>query len=222
MVFCEHVLRSVPVLRCEACPFAASESQDGACPVCAGGVDCAGSVLPIARNPIGSSFPPAVAAALPVGLALVGPVVCVQDELPWAGVARSPVLSESLSGVPVVNGAGALVGLLPAASIALAGWNAAAPQTSFVADHAMSAATIHEVESLGDAFAKMGQCRLRELTVISDGLAVVGILRDLDALRFVAHVARTGARPRPERAARSDRLSGGPRARVTIHRDRAT
>jgi CBS domain-containing protein len=127
------------------------------------------------------------------------PVVCVQDELPWAGVARSPVLSESLSAVPVVNGAGALVGLLPAASIALAGWSAAHP--SSVADYAMSAATIHEVESLGDAFAKMSQCRLRELTVISDGLAVVGILRDLDALRFVAHVARTGARPSPERAA---------------------
>ena len=68
------------------------------------------------------------------------------------------------------------------------------------ADHAVSAPSVGETESLSNAFTMMGLRRVRELTVIDEDRLVVGTLRDPDALRFVAHVARTGKRPAPEGA----------------------
>jgi predicted transcriptional regulator len=152
-------------------------------------------VLSIDGNATGSWFPPAVAANLPVGLALVRPFVCVRVELPWIDVASASVLAEEPHGAPVVDCSGRLVGLLPAAAIERAFRNAPADSFASAADCTVSAASIEETESLGSAFTMMGMRRLRELTVIDDGGIVVGVLRDVDALRFVAHVARTGQRP---------------------------
>jgi CBS domain-containing protein len=101
--------------------------------------------------------------------------------------------------VPVVDGAGALVGVLSAT--ARAGLRAPADGLTSVGDCASCAVWVHESESLGDAFATMGARHLRELTVVGDGQNVVGVLRDVDALHFVSYIARTGMRPTPERAA---------------------
>src|ERR1700690_2471106 len=94
-VFCEDILRSVPIGRCESCSFAgpmAPMSHDGV-------VDCGRSALPIVNSGV-AMFPPAVAAALPVGLALARPVVCAVEHLPWVAVARTPILRDSPGGVP--------------------------------------------------------------------------------------------------------------------------
>jgi CBS domain-containing protein len=194
LIFCEGELRSVPVSRCEACPFVGPKSS------AAGGdgvVDCGRTLLPIGGGL--TAFPPDVAATLPVGLALWGPVVCVQGDLPLVDLPRALTLARNAGGVPVVDRVGALVGILPAAEIAAGG--TALDRLASVADRAVAAASVHETESLGRAFGTMGARHVREVTVIGDDLAVVGVLRDLDALRFVAYVSRTGTRPAPDRAA---------------------
>jgi hypothetical protein len=43
--------------------------------------------------------------------------------------------------------------------------------------------------------------RARELVIVGDEGEVVGLLRDVDAMRFVAHVTRTGTRPARDHAA---------------------
>jgi hypothetical protein len=188
----------VPVSRCEACPFAGPKVRETARD---GFVDCGRSILPIAGNATDTSFPPAVAAALPVGLALVRSIVCAEDNLPWVELARERMLTGSPCDVPIVDRGGALVGILPAAAMALAGRDAPVDRVASVADLTVSSASVHETESLGAAFAAMGVRHVRELTVVGDGLLVVGVLRDVDALRFVAYVARTGNRPASECAA---------------------
>jgi CBS domain-containing protein len=163
-------------------------------------VDCRRSIPAIA-DAIMSKFPPAVAAVLPVGLVLSRPVVCVDGTLPWEAVARTPVLLSSLGGVPVLDREGRLELFLPRTTLALAGRSHLAGGPVSVADLAVTALSVHESASLRDAFAVMGRHRVRELTVVGDEGIVVGRLLDLDALHFVAHVARTGMRPALERAA---------------------
>jgi CBS domain-containing protein len=192
LVFCEGCVRSVRVSRCEACPFAPAtvHATEGD-----GGVDCGCSIWPIGAEDPDVRFPPAVAAALPVGLALGQSIACVEDDLPWLAAMRVPVLRASLSGIPVVDHGGSLLGILPAPGITLAAAGAPPDPCLRVADCAQSLASVHEAQSLSDAFATMGARHARELPVVGEGGSVVGLLRDVDALRFVAHVARTGKRP---------------------------
>jgi CBS domain-containing protein len=194
IVFCEGDLRSVSVSRCEACPFV---GPMGGRTACDGVIDCGRSLLPATEEPSDSGLPPAVASALPVGLALARSLVCVRDDLPWVQLARVPSLTASTSAVPVVDCGGAFVGLLPATEIARAVREGPGDPAACVSDRATSVVPLHETQSLGGAFAAMGARRARELPVVADGGSVVGVLRDLDALRFVAHMARTGSRPAP-------------------------
>jgi len=192
LVFCEAEHGSVRVSRCEGCPFAGPRSRET---ICNGVVDCALATLPISGSATDSRFPPDVAAALRVGVALARPVVCCEDSLPWIDGTRVSALRESSGAVPVVDRAGALLGILPAAAMASAGRGAIDDGVVSVADRAVSAVSVHERESLSSAFATMGSRRAREVTVVGDGHVVVGVLSDLDALHFVAHVVRTGMRP---------------------------
>jgi CBS domain-containing protein len=191
IVFCEARLRSVEVSRCEACPFAgvAKTAERDAC------VDCGRTILSVVDEGEGSGFPPAVAASLPVGLALVQSLVCVEEGLSCVEMERTPILRGSRASVPVVDHAGALVGVLPAPDAAPGGHRALPEPLVSVAQCAVSVASVHEAESLGDAFVRMGAHHARELPVVGDGRRVVGVLRDVEALRFVAYVARTGQRP---------------------------
>ncbi len=195
-VFCEDVLRSVATSRCQTCPFAGAPARDTASGRI---VDCRRSIPPIANSAV-SSFPPAAAAVLPVGLVLARPVVCVDGSLPWEAVARTPVLLGSPGGVPVLDREGKLVLFLPRTTLALAGRSRLAGGPVSVADLAVTALAVHESASLRDAFAVMGRHRVREVTVVGDGGLVVGRLLDVDALHFVAHFARTGTRPAPDTA----------------------
>jgi CBS domain-containing protein len=102
------------------------------------------------------------------------------------------------AGLCIVDGGGALVGFLPSAWIALAGMRALSSGLPPMIACAVSAPAVHERKSLSDAFSIMVARRVRELTVVGDGLQVVGALRDVDALRFVSHLRRTGERLLPD------------------------
>jgi predicted transcriptional regulator len=98
----------------------------------------------------------------------------------------------SAFGMPVVDDHDRFVGILPRATAALAviSGDAAAVATAIV-----SGAYIHERATLHDAFRTMTERHARELTVVDDAREVTGTLRDVDALRFVSYVSRTGLRP---------------------------
>ena len=198
IVFCEAELGSVPLSRCKTCQFAGSPSNESAF---GHTVDCALSLLPMGGHAAATTFPSTVAAALPVGLALTGKLVCFEDSLPWAVARSRPQVPASQHAVPVVDHGGALVGILPGTALTGAECGVPGADATRAADRAVAATSVHESESLSDAFTAMSARRARELTVVGDRLLVVGVLRDVDALRFVAHVARTGSRPAPERAA---------------------
>lgn len=192
-VFCEDALCSVPISRCEACSFVHAPFRDISRD---GHVDCPRSILPIANATV-SSFSPAAAAVLPVGLALTRSVVCVEGKLPWAAVARTPILCESPGSIPVVDHDCRLMFLLSKERIALVGGVDHVNGQRTVAERAILGLAVYERASLGEAFAIMGRHRVRELVVVDDGGVVVGKLGDVEALHFVAHVARTGSRPPP-------------------------
>jgi predicted transcriptional regulator len=108
-------------------------------------------------------------------------------------------METSAYGVPVVDEEGRLVGILPRATTALGLLKNAGDAA---AEHVtIDWSTVDESLSLSGAFELMVTRRARELSVVGTGRTVVGTLRDIDALRFVAHVSRTGMRPPLERAA---------------------
>jgi hypothetical protein len=206
MVFCDSERRSVPLSRCATCGFAGAVDRD------AGGrettVECTRFTLPSSRSapprapgdePLAGAGVAQLAAALPAGMCLVQPVVCIAYDAPMSLAARALATEPSAYGIAVVGDGDRLVGILPRATALLALLGSSARS---VAEHmTVDWCSVEEGESLGAAFATMTARRAREITLVSDARAVVGTLRDIDALRFVAYVSRTGQRPPIERAA---------------------
>jgi CBS-domain-containing membrane protein len=203
LVFCEPCGQSVPVARCATCGFGDRLTRDetGACVA----LSCSRSTS-LAARPTPDSWPPGdgVAAArvvstLPVGLALVRSSVCVAAEASLA-VANLALRSEaSPYGVAVVDRHGCWVGTLLRATTTLALMRSS---TDGVATYMTSDwRASHEGATLGEAFYAMTSGHLREITVVDADRRFVGTLRDIDAMRFVTHVSRTGMRPPVERAA---------------------
>jgi len=207
LVFCDQQQRSVPLSRCASCRFGGAIERD------ARGVEatiaCSRFTLP--SSPLGREPSPPrtqdlwsgagvarLAATLPVGLSLMRPVVCVSYDAPLRVAMRALEVEPSAYGVAVVDDEGRLVGILPRATASLAllrsSTDAAAEQMT------VDWSVVDEAQSLGDAFATMTAKRARELPVVGEGRALVGTLRDIDALQFVSYVSRTSLRPPLKRA----------------------
>ncbi len=198
LVFCHALRRTVPPSRCAGCGFAKAIHHEG--PGRSGIVECVRCTVPAAEareapgaETRGAASVTQIATALSVGLCLVRPVVCVARDAPLEISMRALELESSAYGVAVVDEDGRLVGALPRARAALALLRSPG---GAVSDHlAGDWGIVHEDDSLSEAFAKMTARHARELTVVGEGRVVVGVLRDIDALRFVSYVARTGSRP---------------------------
>jgi hypothetical protein len=206
LVFCESSGRSVPLSRCVACRFAGRVVRDAAGRSVA--VECCRFTLRSAST--GAEPPPSgdraqgagvaqVAAALPLGLSLFRPAFCVMYDAPLTIAMRALAMESSAYGVAIVDEQQRLVGMLPRAKAALALIRAAG---EVAVEHMVAEwGSIDESQSLSAAFATMTGQHARELTVVGEGRMFVGLVRDIDALRFVAYVSRTGLRPRFEHAA---------------------
>ncbi len=206
LVFCEPSGHSVPLSRCSEC------AQGGAVVRDVGGiartVDCCRFTLATARSsedprPSGERLCGAgvaeLAATLPVGLSLVRPAICVRYDAPLRIAMRALAAEPSAYGVAVVDHEHRFVGTLPRATAALALLHSSG---DVAAEHMTAEwCSVDEGRTLGAAFGMMTERHARELTVVGEGRAFVGSLRDIDALRFVAYVSRTGLRPPLERAA---------------------
>jgi CBS domain-containing protein len=209
IVFCGAQMRSVSLEHCASRPHGGvvRADRDG----WPAAVGCACSPLR-STPPENAPSPPSspaegggggverVAASLPVGLALTRPVLCVRDDVPLRAAARVLHTKSVPVAAPVVDARGRLVGLLPRWTAQL-GLDAGFAD-SIAMDHAREPTLcVEERETLGAAFTTMGARHVRELVVLGDDRQVVGTLCDIDALRFVAHIARTGLRPAPGWAA---------------------
>jgi CBS domain-containing protein len=200
IVFCDPERRTVPLSRCAACRFAGPIERDTEGREAT--IECCRFLLPSSRSaqePASNDRRPwgtgvvGVAAMLPIGLCLVRPVVCVAHDAPLRIAARALEMEPSAYGVMVVDDEVRLVGILLRAATTLALLHAAADA---VADYMSTDwSAVDEARSLGEAFGTMTSRRARELSVVTEEGAVVGTLRDVDALRFVSYVARTGMRP---------------------------
>jgi CBS domain-containing protein len=199
LVFCDRQEGSVELSRCLSCPYGGPLEQSS--------VGCSRSTLRSTPPPPLAWEEPSrvhvgvvsqMASALPVGLVLVHPVACVAYDVPLRAVAPLLAAEPSPFGIPVVDDAERLVGMLPRASAALA---ALRGDDSAVATALVSPTCVYERSAIGDAFRLMGARHARELIAVDEDRRVVGTLRDVDALRFVSYVSRTGLRPVPENAA---------------------
>lgn len=193
LVFCEPSACSVAFARCATCGFGGEVERDAnGRPV---KVECGRFILP-SRGPSPGGEPlkgtgaSHVAALLPVGLSLVEPVVCVSYDAPLRVANRVLALGPCNGGIAVVDEHHRFLGTLPRSKIALVPFDESA---GMHATRGRSA--VEEGASLGAAFGTMAAAHLRELIVLSEGGTFVGVVRDVDALRFVAHVSRTGLRP---------------------------
>jgi hypothetical protein len=209
LVFCEAEQRSVLLARCATCGYGGDVERDH---------DGTARALMCSRFTLRSTPPPPPddsgprlappthagaiaksAATLEVGLALVRPIVCVRYDVTVSAVIPYFEREPSAYGMAVVDDFGRFVGVLARASAAL---GLVARGTESVAERmALATLSIDERASLDAAFETMGVRRARELTVTDADRHVTGTLRDLDALRFVSYVSRTGLRPPFERAA---------------------
>lgn len=207
-VFCEGEERTMPLSRCATCGFGGAVTRDPRGNAVT--VACTRFTLPSVPPPDESGatlrVPPThagaiagVAASLPVGLALTRAITSVRYDAPLDVAMQVLTTEPSAFGLPVVDESGRFIGLLTRASAALALTDGS--QARVAGRMAVPTSAIDERASLDDAFAMMTQRRARELTVISESGQVVGTLRDVDALRFVAYVSRTGLRPPREHAA---------------------
>jgi CBS domain-containing protein len=197
LVFCEREGRSVPLARCVSCPRGGAIWMDRA-----GREDtisCEVASLSATSTVAGSGIATVVVSSLPIGLAMAREVTCLAPGLPLRQVAAAVTIDPGSFGLPVVDDEGGLLGLLPRASvtIGLPGSSRELVEARMTAPALLA----HERETLGSAFREMCSRRARELVIIGDQGQVVGVLRDVDAMRFVAYVTRTGTRPGVGRAA---------------------
>ena len=209
-VFCGAQERSVPLSRCETCGFGGSVTNDPKGRIAT--VACSRFTVPSVPPPneSGTSLRgeshhaggfTKLAASLPVGLVLTRATTSIRFDVPIEVATRVLATEPSAFGVPVVDEAGRFVGLLARAAVALAFPDLDGTRETVAGRMASPTCAIDERTSLDMAFASMVSRRARELTVIGENREVVGTLRDIDALRFVACVSRTGLRPPKEYAA---------------------
>ena len=208
IVFCERERSTVPLARCAMCRHGGDIARDRDARVLS--VECTEYTLRSTPPPsesghvletvVHAGVVAQSVAELPVGIVLTRAFLCVEYDVPFRTAARLLDAEPNALGLAVVDSDARFVGLLPRASVALA--LADSNDAVGVAGH-MAYATwcIREDTSLHDAFEVMASRHAREVTVVDAERRVVGTLRDVDALRFVAYVSRTGLRPDVERAA---------------------
>ena len=130
---------------------------------------------------------------LPVGLSIVRTVVCVAHDAPLSVAMRALAVERSAYGVAVVDENDRFMGILGRTTASRACLHS---ESDLAADHLTAPwCSVHERESLGNAFVAMTAKHAREIAVLSEDGVLVGVLRDVDALRFVSFVSRTGQRP---------------------------
>jgi CBS domain-containing protein len=185
-VFCPFRERSMPLSVCERCEaYRESLGQEA--------IECAvppGAELPLlfGDQPLFVG-PGSLASRTSVGAVMSARVLCVDADMEVALLTRIGDY-ESYPGILLVDDDTRLVGILSRAdldSCKRRGAQAAVRTRDLV--HA-DVRAVHESSSLAEALSRMVHEHLRVLAVVDDEEFVIGLLSDLDALRWVAENAR--------------------------------
>ncbi len=186
LVFCNPRGHSVPLRRCASCGAGGEVERDAHGRALA--VGCSRFTLPAAGTGVTE-----VASELSVGLSLVRPAVCIAYDAPLRLAFRVLAPESGARGVAVVDADGRFMGMIPRARLSLALMHSGddAAEMHMATDWS----SVLEGASLGSVFGTMAASHARELSVLGPGRTFAGVVRDLEAMRFVAHVARTGSRP---------------------------
>ena len=181
-VFCPRNDRSVSVSECEACPRCLEIGAEGPG---ANGRVCCEAIPPTSES---------LSADGAVGSVLRESIFCVESDLSVTSVV-AVLVERGLSGVFVVDVDGRLLGLIRELDLvrsrqrAILG--AAKPQETATADEIMSSAiAICEDTPVRDAIRRLARSHLRDAAIVARTGELVGVLRDVDGLRWIAECAR--------------------------------
>ncbi len=170
----------MPVARCASCGFGTDFTRDRR--------GCLAS-LTCHRDALVATLVTPVAEAVPPEFA------CVARDAPLAAARGALERDVTAFGLPVVDERGGLVGILGRARAMLMGTSARSASWSLDALVA-PIATVSERASLAETFASMRERGTREMAVVGEDRVLVGVLRDIDALRAIASSRRTSERLR--------------------------
>jgi CBS domain-containing protein len=192
-VFCSRRAESVPIEECEACPSCVDIAAD------ADGV----SGLVRCRPPRGRAALSVTSGltngdtpgnATPVGTVLQGGVLCIGKDAEVSAL-LALLAERGLPGLFVVDDDGQLVGLVRDANLlAVRRANSTpalssgleAPDVSRVDGVMSTAMSVGEEASLRRALLRMASAHLREIPIVTREGQLVGVLRDIDGLRWLA------------------------------------
>lgn len=172
-VFCPGRRQSIPVAECAACQHVHEVAEHQ--------VECSPPESPLAKL---LAEDPRVGGGASTGEAMGTVTVCARVETP-AGVVAGALARERVLAAIVEDEWGRLAGIVerPEAE--------AAPPTECLHGIVRVVTPVHEATPLASVIARMVHERARALPVVDDEGRPVGLLSDLDALRWVRHSSRT-------------------------------
>jgi len=193
-VFCSRRAASVPLETCEACPSCVdiAPDEDGVGTLVRCQPPHAIATIPRTDRPRGMDDPPGEATL--VGSILRGGTLCVASDAEVPAL-RALSVERALLGLFIVDNDGRLVGLVRDVNLlrAVQPTPDAGPLAALEArdvnraDAVMSTATsVWEDISVRRAIRCMASAHLREIPVVTREGQLVGVLRDIDGLRWIA------------------------------------
>lgn len=191
-VFCPRQSESIRPERCARCNFRCPPEDGARAPA----VGCSLEGDASARDCATPSIlygPEAAAARVPAGAASSQIIVCIQARAPLEVVRRAIAFERRWFAFPVVDEQGVLLGTVPNDAVGAACEHAAESLLP-VSDAMLPAVAVRESDHLGDAISAMTSHHLRVLPIVDRDRRVMGILSDLDLLRWVARGAPAGWR----------------------------
>ncbi len=195
VAFCAADGQSVPLSRCATCGFGSCFERDERGRFAS--LACSRVAEPRSPDESGDRAQSEGRASapeprsMPVGRALTRPFVCLAEDALVVTVARFFESESTAFGLPVVDGRGRLVGTLARATAALA--LAGSRRGRVVGEMLVPSRVVSERASVAATFASMRERSAQEIAVLGDDRALVGVLRDIDALRILARSARSDA-----------------------------
>lgn len=182
LVYCESRRRSVPLDECTECDHCETVHMDpleeDSWVVCTRG----------APFPSPSAVAEANGDRTPVAAVMARRVICVAPET-QTSIVRELLLERGLTGAPVVDAAGTLVGFVSRADLLRNRW----PSSPITVSQIMTplAVTVSETATVAEASALMALEGVHRLPVVNNAVAgkVVSVISALDILRWYARRA---------------------------------
>lgn len=166
-VFCKRRGRSLPIAECMGCARLAHARLTSDARLTA--IEC---------DDTSGVNTPNDAASEPVGALLKGTVVCVAEDATLSEVVEDMV-NLGLEDAPVIDAEGRYYGVIRESGLV------GMAKDDVARDALIRAAAVSENDTVYDAVVHMARTHQREIPVLSAEGVVIGVLRDVDAIRWL-------------------------------------